>query len=113
MESDLLLKELNACAILCNMCFDACLKENEVQLMAECIRLNRECADICQFTASFFSSDSVHTAKLVSICADICQKCAEACEKHEHHEHCRKCAITCQTCHEMCKTYLHNLPVSN
>ncbi len=35
----------------CIHCYDACLKEEHVNMMVECIRLDRECADICSFLA--------------------------------------------------------------
>jgi hypothetical protein len=108
MENHQILKELNACTTLCNICYSACLHEDDVKMMSRCIALDRECADICQLAASFFARESRNTMKLLSLCADICLQCAEECEKHTH-EHCKKCAIVCRTCHEMCKQYYEDM----
>ena len=35
------------CAATCTSCADACLGENTVQNLVRCIRLNLDCADIC------------------------------------------------------------------
>ena len=101
MEDHKILRELNACATLCNICFSACLNEEDVSIFARCIELDRECADICQLTASVFARDSENADKFLKLCAEICEACADECEKHEQ-EHCQKCAHVCRTCTEMC-----------
>ena len=101
MENNQILKELNACAILCNICYTACLNEEDVSVMTRCIELNRECADLCQLTASLLIRDSEHINKFLHLCGEICEACAEECEKHEH-EHCQRCAQVCRTSAEMC-----------
>jgi hypothetical protein len=108
MENHQILKELNACATLCSICYSACLREEDVKMLSRCIRLDLECAEICQLSASFFARESGNTVKLLTLCADICLQCAEECEKHAH-EHCKKCAIVCRTCHEMCKEYCEDM----
>jgi hypothetical protein len=103
MENNQILKELNACAALCNICYNACLNENDITLMARCIELNRECAEICQLSASVLARESENTDKFLMLCSEICESCAEECEKHAH-EHCKKCAQVCRKCAEMCLT---------
>lgn len=92
------------CQKVCNNCFDACLKEDNVKMMAECIRLDRECADICALVATFSSREGKVTSELIQLCATICQACGEECEKHEH-DHCQRCAKTCFECAELCRAY--------
>ena len=43
-----IIRQLNDCAIECNHCFNACLNEEDVTMLARCIELERECAEICQ-----------------------------------------------------------------
>jgi hypothetical protein len=43
------------CAAACTVCADACLGEDSVQDLVHCIRLNLNCADICQATARVMS----------------------------------------------------------
>ena len=95
---------LNECATVCNHCFSACLAEQDVTMLAACINLDRDCADICQVVSSFLSRGSEHGKHLLKECIEICEKCAAECEKHaHHHEHCKQCAEACRRCAEACK----------
>ena len=47
-----------ACAQECEHCGDACLSEQDVAKMAECIRLDRDCAEICWAAAAYMSRGS-------------------------------------------------------
>jgi Domain of Unknown Function (DUF326) len=95
-------KQLYACADACGSCFDACLKESDVQMMVGCIRLDRDCADICLITASYLSRGSEFAHDILKKCADICDKCAAECAKHDR-DHCKKCAEACKACADACR----------
>jgi adenine-specific DNA methylase len=97
-----LLDALNNCAAECNHCATACLDEQDVNMLARCIKLNIDCADICQLTTSYVTRSSEHAHHLLKECAEICEACAEECEKHSHLEHCRVCAEACRRCAEEC-----------
>ena len=47
-----LIDVLNNCATECSHCAMACLDEQDVKMLATCIKLNIDCADICRLTAS-------------------------------------------------------------
>ncbi|GAB2322510.1 four-helix bundle copper-binding protein [Alkalibacterium sp. m-11] len=85
------------CMQACNNCFDACLKEEHLDMMRECIRLDRECADICQMVLSFSGREGSLRNDLVSLCGTICQACGKECEQHDH-DHCQECAKACFAC---------------
>lgn len=93
------------CQETCNQCFSACLKEDHVKMMAECMRLDRDCADICGLVASFSSRESRFTKELIQLCAEICQACGDECQKHDH-DHCQECAKVCHECAEVCRAYV-------
>ncbi len=99
-----LLNALNECAAACNHCATACLDEKDVHSLTKCIKLDRDCADICQLIASFVARESIHAFHLLRECAEICEACATECEKHASHgmEHCRECAEACRKCAEEC-----------
>ena len=101
LEDHQILRELSACATLCNICYNACLNEKDVSMFARCIELDRECADLCLLTASVYARESENADKFLRLCAEICEACAAECAKHEH-EHCQKCAHVCLTCAGMC-----------
>lgn len=102
-QHDKVLSVLEDCIKACNHCFDACLKEDDVNMMANCIRLDRECADICTYAIQAITRQSPFTDKILQLCAEICEQCAEECGKHDH-DHCKQCAEACSKCAEACRT---------
>ena len=53
------IKECDACAATCEHCATACLSEADVKAMADCIRLDRDCADICRLASAMMSLRSL------------------------------------------------------
>jgi len=90
-----------ACLRACNECFDACLREEHTGRMAECIRLDRECAEICSLAISAMTRNSPFTKEICKLCARICEACGNECSKHDH-DHCRTCAEACFACAKAC-----------
>jgi hypothetical protein len=96
------------CALQCTSCADACLAEEQVQDLVRCIRLNLDCADICDATGRVLtrqtSSEPRLARDMLEACAQTCRACAEECERHaHHHEHCRVCAEGCRRCEQACE----------
>ena len=93
-----------ACLVACEMCSSACLGENDVKMMVECIRLDRDCADACDAALRAMARGGPLAAELCRACADACDRCAAECEKHASHmEHCRVCAEACRACAAACR----------
>jgi hypothetical protein len=97
-----------ACALTCTSCADACLAEEPVQELVHCIRLNLDCADVCDATGRVLarqtSSEPRLAGSMLEACAQACRLCAEECERHaHHHEHCRVCAEACRRCEQACE----------
>jgi hypothetical protein len=90
------------CAQECEHCATACLEEQDVSAMAECIRLDRDCSAICFMAAAYMSRDSRFATEICRICADICDACGQECRRHET-EHCQRCAEACERCAEECR----------
>lgn len=101
-----LLEALNRCAAECNHCAAACLDEQDVKMLARCIKLDIDCAQICSLTASLTARGSEHGKHLLKECAEVCNACAEECEKHASMgmEHCRRCAEACRACADACSS---------
>lgn len=95
---------LAKCASACEECLDACLDEDNMEMLADCMRSDRDCAKICQVAASYVASNSPFTGSVLTLCEEICISCSEACEKHEH-LHCQTCAKACRECAEACGQY--------
>ena len=79
----------------CNECAAACLREEEVKMMARCITLDVDCAAIWQRAVAAMARDSEHVTAICSLCGDICDSCADECSKHAM-EHCQRCAEACK-----------------
>lgn len=92
----------NQCATACEHCATACLGEEDVKMMAKCIALDRDCADICRFTATLLSRGSGEAMHISEHCAEVCRRCAEECREHDM-EHCQECADACERCAEECE----------
>jgi hypothetical protein len=91
----------NRCADACDHCAAACLQENDVKMMAECIRLDIDCAAICRLAAGYMARGSAFGRDLCSNCADVCEACGAECERHPQ-QHCQECAQACRRCAEEC-----------
>lgn len=104
-----LLEALTNCAAECNHCAIACLAEQDSKMLERCIKLDLDCAEICQVAASFVARGSEHMQHLLKECVEICEACAQECEKHAPHgmEHCRQCAEACHRCAEACMQMSH------
>ncbi|WP_233499295.1 four-helix bundle copper-binding protein [Bacillus weihaiensis] len=85
-----------------NACYSACLEEDHVKEMTECIKLDRECADICRVAITSMQTHSPFMMEICKLCADVCEACAKECDKHPH-DHCRKCAEACYRCANLCR----------
>jgi len=97
-----------ACAQSCVACVDACLAEPMVADLRQCIRLNQDCADLCDATGRLTSRRTGSNERIlkqtIELCAEICGECAAECARHaQQHEHCRICADACRACESACR----------
>jgi hypothetical protein len=100
-----------SCEQSCTSCANACLAEEDIEAMRECIALDQTCADICGATARVLSrpvyADEVLLSALLEVCVRACTSCAEECARHaHHHRHCAVCAEDCFACQQACKVLL-------
>ena len=92
----------NECALLCDHCAAACLREHDVAKMARCIQLDIDCAAICRLAAGYMARGSELSADACELCAAICEECAKECARHPM-AHCQDCAKACRRCAEECR----------
>lgn len=107
-----LIAELSNCESTCVVCVDACLSEQDVQMLARCISLNDTCADVCASTARTAARvghmEPTILQHQLEACREACMLCADECEQHEH-EHCRICSESCRSCAEACSAALRGM----
>lgn len=101
------------CAHTCTSCADACLGEDKDMLphLVRCIRLNLDCADVCDATARVLARQTATDVQLVrsqlQACAEACRACGEECARHaKMHQHCAVCAESCRRCEQACMRLL-------
>lgn len=99
-----LIQKLLNCAFACENCATACLQEEDVKMMVPCIKLDRDCADVCLQAARLLQRESDIALQYLLLCEEICRKCGEECGKHEH-DHCQQCAAACLECAEACHAH--------
>jgi hypothetical protein len=103
-----------ACAQTCTSCADACLAEEMVAELRQCIRLNLDCADVCAATATIANrrtgSNEEAIRRMLDACIAVCRLCGAECERHaKKHEHCRICAESCRRCEQACQAALRTI----
>ena len=101
------IERCSTCEAACLSCADACLSEEGVQQLVDCVRLNLDCADLCGVTVRLLSRHSREPRVLqdaLLACIVACIACAEECQRHaDHHEHCALCAEECRRCAQSCE----------
>ncbi len=104
MRNEELLTKLGKCINYCNYCADACLDEDNVKMMVDCIRLDRVCAEVCSTVNQVLVTNYKDVQGLMDYCIKVCEACAKECEKHDT-QHCKDCAKACRECVEACRKY--------
>ena len=97
------------CAEACEYCATACLEMHDTDSkghdMTACIKLCRDCADICTLCGRLTARGSQFMKSFMVVCAEVCEACAAECEKHAGHiAHCKTCAEACRKCAEECRS---------
>lgn len=106
------------CAQNCAACADACLGEQMVQNLTQCIRVNLDCVDICAATGFIATRRTGANETLIrsalDTCAMACRICGDECERHaQRHEHCRICAEACRRCQQACQEAAQSVGVTH
>ena len=76
-----------SCGETCTACADACLSERDVAHLVACIRLNLDCAAVCNATGNIMSRSNkaghrqLLEAQLAN-CIAFCRACADECHHH-------------------------------
>ncbi|MCT2223801.1 MULTISPECIES: four-helix bundle copper-binding protein [Microbacterium] len=102
------------CGQACTACADACLSEEMVAELTTCIRINQDCADLCDATARILSRRTTPDTTILRATLEAlraaCTACAAECDAHaDMHEHCRVCAEACRRCEQACTDLLATL----
>lgn len=102
LEFESCIKACNECADACDMCATACLGEDDVKMMARCIALDIDCAQLCRTAAGVMARGSEAAQIVCQACASVCDMCAGECARHPM-QHCQDCAAACRRCADECR----------
>jgi hypothetical protein len=112
-DRELLAACIDACAesnSTCTVCADASLAEPDPVEMRRSIRLCLDCADVCVATGRVLARQTDYEHEIahamLEACVRACGICAQECERHPDHEHCRLCAEVCRRCEAACSRLL-------
>jgi hypothetical protein len=100
------------CAQACTADVDADLAERRIHEMIRCIRLCRDCADVCLATGGILSRptafDPASARAALQACVQACNVCGDECHEHAKHgfAHCGTCMEACRRCEQACNTIL-------
>lgn len=95
------------CSQACIACADACLGEEDPKMLARCIRLNQDCANICDATGKILSRQTATEPAIANAvlqaCIVACRQCGDECARHaQKMKHCEVCADACRRCEQAC-----------
>ena len=95
-------------------CADACLAEEMVEELVDCVRTLLTTADICETTARVLSrragADPVVVRALVTACWTACRAARQVSEEYAPiHYHCQMCARACRSGERACRALLASL----
>jgi hypothetical protein len=91
------------CHRICLETIAYCLQQGGKHAEAAHIRLLQDCAQICATSADFMIRGSdLHTLTCAA-CAQICARCATACEQMGNDAQMKACAEVCRRCAESCR----------
>ncbi len=92
-----------ACAVTCTSSAAACTRQTWNDELIRCIRLNLDCADLCDTVGRALSRQARPDWDILRVevraCATICEACARECELHsQQFDHFAACAKACRHC---------------
>lgn len=99
------------CVASCTACADECLGQADIAQFRRCIRLNLDCAEVCNTVARLVSRrgqpELSSLRALLEAATTICAATASEAQKHaETHEHCKLNAEICLACARGCDAAL-------
>ena len=80
-----------------------CLSGDGGHADAQHVVLLLDCAQICATSADFMIRKSVAHGRTCALCAEICERCAQACEAFGDDSQMTLCAEVCRRCAQSCR----------
>ena len=96
------------CSRVTQNCLQHCLAEGGKHAEKKHVNLMKECAELCQLSASFMIEGSDFAHDLCGVCARVCDACADSCANvDEEDAMMRLCITACRKSAESCRNMEH------
>jgi hypothetical protein len=103
MTTQTISKEMQQCIDACKECQKCCVAlETSGGVDSRTIQTAKDCAEICQTCSNFIMRESHFATDIRKLCAEMCKKCAAACDKMSRGSIGNQCAAACRRCAETC-----------
>jgi len=103
-EMERCIQNCEDCHHICIETMSHCLNMGGKHAEAAHIRLLHDCIQICHTSADFMLRNSDMHGLTCSVCAEICTRCADDCERLDPGDQQMKaCAEMCRRCAETCR----------
>jgi hypothetical protein len=96
---------LVGCATACDEYATELSRQQDIEELYRCIFLSLDCSDLCRQVAVLYVRGSENTRLLARTCIEVCEKCADECERISAERACQ-IASTCRQCIRVCMTIL-------
>jgi hypothetical protein len=100
------------CHAVCEATIRDCLDQGGRHATADHITLLRDCAQICDTSRDYMLRGSPLHAETCAVCADVCERCAKACQAFGE-DFMQRCAEACLRCAESCRKMAGETRIAN
>ncbi|TAE59157.1 MAG: four-helix bundle copper-binding protein [Nostocales cyanobacterium] len=96
---------MNACMECHKICLETmtyCMIKGGKHVDMGIIGILRDCSEICMMCMNMMMGGSEFTSRTCMLCAEMCERCASACETISNDKKMSECAASCRKCAETC-----------
>ncbi|GAB4204835.1 MAG: four-helix bundle copper-binding protein [Coleofasciculaceae cyanobacterium] len=91
------------CHSICLNTVTYCLQKGSQHAEPTHIRLLQDCAEICQTSANYMLRGSTLHTRTCGVCAEVCERCDQECNRMGDDTQMKACADMCRRCAESCR----------
>ncbi|MFB2644718.1 four-helix bundle copper-binding protein [Raphidiopsis sp. BLCC-F218] len=91
------------CHKICLETMTYCMSQGGKYMSANLISAMRDCSEFCMICTNMLISGSLFAGKTCALCAEICDRCALACDNISTDKKMTVCASACRKCTEACQ----------
>ena len=97
---------MNACMECHKICLETmtyCMSKGGKYVDMAMMSIMRDCSEICVMCTNMMINGSEFVTRTCILCAEMCDRCASACETISDDSKMRDCVTACRRCAEACR----------